>query len=547
MTIELIDAVNFEGLFDILGKGMYAIKTLNTARLTTVPTEVNDFILQYKKKTTASNATNNELSAISTGLVGWQDSGAAITSPIVQFMVNYLIEIVKADSLQPDYSLQQALEYLIADIIAQAYYVDPNAVSIVLAAGAGNTSNDLVVLYTHKRGDGKVQENTIAETINLSITGVTGNLATIRIQSDVAVDLLSQDWPDGSGVDTSISSTHPSSSLLTNGNLQDQTVANIPDEWIPAVGAAGTRWTTTAPEQQTVGISGSPASGAYYLKWVNPAGIERATDQLNWDATAADVQAALRGIPGLEDVTVTATGTSPNYTHTVVFTGVAGNINTMTSVSQLNTGSISHAQTVAGSDNCYEGSGLLMVGDSSTLSAIYHRLPDLETDTVYFLFWRHKKTATPAAGTIRWAIVDEIAGGVLNDSAGNANSATYDLTTGAVTTSFAEAWFAFRIAPTAKQPIWIQVIATTAVSTSTSYCFDEVALVKGQELYPGGPFINAISGKTPPATTDVWTLTPSNDRASEWQEWFNRAFQMADKGLLLPVAGSTLLNDSLIG
>lgn len=550
MTIELTDGVNGDGLFDILGKIAHAIDTLNTTTRTTVPTEVTDAIAQYKKKTAFTTAMDSFLSAIASGQVGWQSSSNSLTSPLVQFAQQYLIEIVKADASQPSYTLEAALEYLIADIISQAYHVDQNALSLTLAAGGSNSTNDLTIVYTHIRGraenisSGDPQQNMIPEVIDIDITASDPNDVnpTVRFQSDVSTPLLAHDWPKGSGVSRSISATHPSSSILDNGDFQDQTTANIPDEWVPVVGTAGTAWTCTAPEQQTVTIAGTPTSGDYFLRWVAPSGLDRVTDRLAYNATASDVQTALRQIPGLESVTVTSTGTTPNFVHTVVFTGVAGNINTLTAINQLNTGSVTPAQTVAGSDNAYEGSGVVLVGDGSTNATIYHKLDGLTPETVYFVVWRHKKTATPAAGNVRWAIVDEIAGAVIAS-----NSKSLNLTTSDVTTSFTADWFSFRLPPSVKQPIYLEIKASNAISAGTSYCFDEVAIVQGQLLYPGGPIVGCVSGKTQPLTTDVWTLTAANDRASKWQEWFNRMFSMADKDLLLPISGSTLLNDSLIG
>lgn len=48
MAIDIYDAVNGDGLFQIQGKGFHAIDVLNAARLTTVPVEVEDFLAQHK-------------------------------------------------------------------------------------------------------------------------------------------------------------------------------------------------------------------------------------------------------------------------------------------------------------------------------------------------------------------------------------------------------------------------------------------------------------------------------------------------------------------
>jgi hypothetical protein len=545
MAINLVDGVDFNGLFDIVGKYAYALETLNTARLTTVPAEVTDGNDQYKLKDDATDAMDATYSAIGAGVLSWQAQGSALTSPIRSHVQNLVIQVCAVDDVQADATLVTALRYLLQEILDQDYYVDANTVSVTLAAGGGNGATDLAIAYTHKRGDGLVQENALAEVIAVSITAA-GSLPTLKFISDPKADLLSEQWPKGSGVASQLTATQASASELSNGDLQDAATANIPDEWIVGVGVVGTDWVLTAPEQQTVTIASSPTAGGYWLKWVNPDGIERATPKLAFNASASAVQIALRTIAGLELVTVTSTGTTPNFVHTVVFTGVAGNINQLTALNALDVGTITPATTVAGSDNCYIGVGLLLVGDAATLATYYHAL-SLTPDTVYFIQWRHKKTATPAAGIVRIALVNEIAGTVLNDSAGTANSVSYDLTAGTVTTSFASAFLAVRVAPTASQPVYLEIKATTAISAGTAYCIDEIQIRQATQLYAGGIFVSAFAGKTPPSTADTWTLTVANNRASKWQEWMNRLCNMAGSELRIRTAGATLINDALIG
>ena len=82
-------------------------------------------------------------------------------------------------------------------------------------------------------------------------------------------------------------------------------------------------WVT---EVETVTIGGTPTSGHYHLTY-----NALTTGEIAYDATAATVQTALRLLAGLGSVTVATTaGTTPNFTHAVTFTGVAGNLTPMT-------------------------------------------------------------------------------------------------------------------------------------------------------------------------------------------------------------------------
>ena len=73
-------------------------------------------------------------------------------------------------------------------------------------------------------------------------------------------------------------------------------------------------------------------------------------------------------------------------------------------------------------------------------------------------------------------------------------------------------------------------------------------------LYSGGPQAAIFSGKTPftkgsaQVAPDSFTITVTNDRAGEFQEWFERMFDMAAKGLILPSdsGGSETQSDALI-
>jgi len=99
-------------------------------------------------------------------------------------------------------------------------------------------------------------------------------------------------------------------------------------------------------ETQTVAISGTPSSGTYRIISSNFG----TTDELPYNATADEVQAALRALPDLENVTVTSTGTTPNFTHTIRFHRITtvANPALLSSSNTFNQGSIAHVTTQHG-------------------------------------------------------------------------------------------------------------------------------------------------------------------------------------------------------
>lgn len=101
-------------------------------------------------------------------------------------------------------------------------------------------------------------------------------------------------------------------------------------------------------ETQTVQISGSPTGGTYKLISSNFG----TTADIPYNATASEVQTALRALPDLSNVTVTSTGTTPNYKHTIQFHRITTVVNPaeLTSSNSLTGGTplIQHNTTQSG-------------------------------------------------------------------------------------------------------------------------------------------------------------------------------------------------------
>lgn len=119
---------------------------------------------------------------------------------------------------------------------------------------------------------------------------------------------------------------------------------------------------TTTAESQTITITGTPTAGSYVLHFDG-----KDTAAIAFNAPATDVQTALRLVAGLEKVTVTATGTTPNFVHTVVLTGVAGALGaasppqmTVTDSTSGGTHNIAIATTVAGVSDTWTQGGSSM-------------------------------------------------------------------------------------------------------------------------------------------------------------------------------------------
>lgn len=539
MALEYYDGSNNDGLFNVLGKLLKIIKSLNTARGTTLPAVVDAAVDSYKLDTDAPLDVAASVSAVATALTAWQGTGNEFANRVAAAIQTYITEAVAADIGIAQKSLANALTALIADMDGN-YYLDPSSVSIAITPNTSATDWSIVGSIIH--GDGKNNTLILPETITITPTNDTP--PKLRVTSPDAESVLSPDWPGGSGLALDLESHQTSGSLIDNSGFEtiDE---SFPTGWVAKAGAVGTAWTVTNVEVQTVAIGGTPTGGFYWLRVTCPDGIERVTDRLAYNASASTVQTALRKLSGLEQVTVSATGTTPNFTHSVTFNGIAGNVATMSSVSALTGGSptITHGTTTAGSTNAFAGRGVVLTGDGSTNSELIVQLPTLEVDTVYCLHWRHM-ISSGATGTVRWAILDGFAGSVVNDSEGAANSLSVDIST--LSTSFAVGKLFVRVPASLKQPAFLSIKATTAVANTKLYCLDEVCLVKAKQLYKGGPYLAAFRGVVPPVPTETWSVVCANDRAGEVHEYLDRVLNLRGSNLVLPTSGGTNIPDSIM-
>jgi hypothetical protein len=540
-----LTSVTGDGLFDIQAKAIHAIDVLLAAAKTTVPNVVEDAVDQLNLVTPIPLTYEQAGSTIPTSLSSWQSSSGSLSNPLSLFCQNLLIAFVGEDSDLIDGSLTAALDYLIDQMEADGDYVTPNVVDATLTDGASNVG-DTVVCWTLADGDGKDRQNAYAETITMTVgASPSATVPSITCVGESIVAMLNQDWPGGSGVNRAVSATSPASSLLTNGNFETSTYPDIPTGWIVAVGTVGTAVKLSAPEQQTVAISGTPTGGSYVLTYTDRNSQVWATAAIAWNATAGTVQTALRAIPDLAAATVTTTGTSPDFTHTIVFTGTGGNVDQLESINLLTGGtpSIAHATTVAGDSGDYRGTSLKLIGDDATLQALYAPLAAISLGTVYFAHLRILRSGTATGAVVKVAIVQGIGGAALDDDAGNANELEIDAAA-LSDSAYTSEWFSFRLPATAVLPVYLRIAVTTAIPTGGIVYVDEVAVTAGTELYSGGPYVAAFSGRTASREGDYWTLAVTNSRAGLWQTWYQRIMDMAAKGLMLPTTGSNLISQT---
>jgi hypothetical protein len=145
---------------------------------------------------------------------------------------NLVIQTVLAD--QPSQSLEflPAMREVIRQMIAQGVTVKKNTITLTPTALSGSVGTGVLVTST-KRGDGLVQENTIAETLRITcvVDSYTGNAIAGRetfgvVGAPVLAGVWDYDYPRGSGAATTAQAVSadqdasPSGNLMTNGNFE---------------------------------------------------------------------------------------------------------------------------------------------------------------------------------------------------------------------------------------------------------------------------------------------------------------------------------------
>lgn len=541
------------GLFTRLGQAFGALDALNTCRGTTFPDTLDDILAQL---TTGSIDVQATAGGIPAAADSFRAGGKDAANRLAIFCQALLITMVREDVPQVSNDLTLSLRELIRQMVAASASVDASTPGLTITADGSNVTN-IVLIGSTKRADGLTAEHILAENLTAEVISATLGSEQIRITGQSAIaDLLSDQWPSGSGSDNTILATDSgNSNLLTNGGFENEANrTNSPDGWEVVVGTVGTAVKITDVEQQTVAISGSPAGGWYTLKYTNAASKIQTTTPLAYNATASAVEAALRSLTGLEAVTVTSTGTTPNFTHTIVFNGLGGNVTQLTNASALTGGSspaVTNATTVAGDTHTFlAGKAMQWVSDGSVLTCVQQKV-SLQALTQYgFNVWLEADVG-PAAGVMRFSLWDGSA--VINDQQGTANSSSFNAST--ITTSYVAHNVIFRTPLILPPIVYLRMELTTAVTNTRSIYFDEAVLKAVTNLYDGGLPVAAFSGNipakpgSPQIRGDFWGLAATNDRAGAFQEKFQRVYNMAARQLILPSnnSNSETILDSLIG
>lgn len=413
----------------------------------------------------------------------------------------------------------EARNILFWDMIDDSETVKENVVSVTPTTPAGRDQLMATIEDAYRR---KIQV-----VFNETVTGEVKTDGSAVFKTATAKNKNDYDWPGASGMNHTIRNN--TSSLVSGGfDLYDATAGDgYPSDWAVHVGTIGTTLATTTYESQTVTIAGTPTAGFYTLSLTDFDGRIQTTEPLVFDATASSVQSAINALVGWENVTVSSTGTSPNYQHTLFFDTVPNAISAVTYFSGLDTGTITIGAGGAVDAKAVSQKALKIIGNGAQLTRLATEIA-LRPLTVYAFGVRLRKSAS-ATGVIRFRLLNPD-NTVMQDYGLNNNDLSVNLT--AVTSGAFSAhttfWRSPQEVPAGSK---LEMALTTAINASEILYVDEMMIWEAGVLRNG--VIVARYPVDQPLITEEYTLAMTNNYAGKIQTLWMRAF-----GQQLPSATS---------
>lgn len=231
------------GLFARLGKLGHLLNTINTARGTSFRDEMIDAL------ETVDADNDEQIRDAFAGLLPANNQGHSALNSYVRAIQtaaqDLLIRQVDADNPLPARTLALALPELIRQMKqATTHYVDANSVGAT--ATQTNLDGDGAVVLSTKDVYGVPLENLIAEDLEITVTNTTtAGRESLNVRGEEAqTDKLHSSYPQGSGGNrtyTAIDAASSAGNVLSNGDMEDFTTANTPDDWTIDIGAAGSQ------------------------------------------------------------------------------------------------------------------------------------------------------------------------------------------------------------------------------------------------------------------------------------------------------------------
>ena len=518
--------IGFSTLFPRLVAVIDLLENVSTFQATTLKTDSDAVLAAWSPEILDTDSYSVAASFVNA--VNGYAATASVASSAKSLVQNEIVRAVLADL--PNYtsiSVSGALQELSRQMTANAQTIKRSACTVSTSSPAQKSC----LAVSSVLANGQATELAFAETFLVQWSG-----SSLQILGSPSAQSFSGDWPSGSGVNVFLRPAL-AGGLLQNGALDtvDSLVAGKPASWAVGTGTPGTTISLTDFETQTITIAGTPTAGTYTLTVSDALSNAQTTAALPYNATAAQVQAAIRVLSGFSQVTVTSTGTSPNFVHSIKFNGLPGDIPNIVPASSISPGTITQGNGASVDTGGLANTALIFTGNGSELTRIEQVIfPSAATQ--YGFHIRMKKQAG-ATGVIRFRLING-SGAVINDDAGTANSFSVNLTAVSSTDYLPHTAF-FRLPTTLPSVVKLEVALTTAINNTFKLYLDEMTLASVTPLASTGLSAVLFSGPQASAVTDAYTLSSTNNFAGRIQKLFQRFF-----GFQLPSANSPTISDT---
>ncbi len=527
------------GLFDILGKLAAAAGNLNTVRASTVKAKIDAAFNAYRDSAYDADRVQGMLQ-LPTSELSWRRGGDAFMGAIAAAAQQLLIAAITAEAPERAGTVAAALEYLIEQMVVDGRYVAFGD-SLMSVEGTTGTLNTLEVTIEPGQVASVVSQYmfTNGELLQLEVETAERNQASMSILGGVAArSAQAEDYPLGSGINGQIAAISPAQSLLPNSDFSEDFVSSAIPGWQQVAGAG----TFNQPEwpQFQVDLGTTTPEGSWALRVTIGGGPEHETADLNDTATAADVQAALRALPGLEETTVVEDSA---FVWTITFVGTPGNI-ALGVLDNLTTGTPDFTELTSSWLATQGGRYLLIAGDEFESLTLRARVTEALTPGQRYVMAAYIKQRSATSSDIRLTLVADADGTPVVNSAGSDITVTVPLS-GYTTAGWLTLTFDFPPLE-ATEPMYVE-IAREDPSPDDGLIVFAVILAPIQPLYAGGPYVIPLVSDTPPQLGSTIDLLPGYDGApSAWHKWMDVFFGARTLGLQLPTSGSTQISDALI-
>ena len=245
MTIALDGA---EGFFTRLGKiGLTYNTVLASLQAGTLGALFDDIAAEYDAGDQEVIAGSNGLYA---ALASYRSSPQSLFSYFQSLAANTIVKMADDDSPLASETALAALTVLIQQMNAATASLNRPTTSLSSVTYGGLNAGTGALVGSLLADDGSFQPYVFDEDVKLLCTQDVSNGATrfsevFEVTTPASLGRLDYAWPAGSGVTSTLTSINPAldasgGNLMTNSDFNTYTVANTPDNWTIAVGAAGT-------------------------------------------------------------------------------------------------------------------------------------------------------------------------------------------------------------------------------------------------------------------------------------------------------------------